>query len=306
MLKEYILHADAHLACWSSSVPGIQSCRFQACSEATETLQEIPVQGEQLHFEAFFCLSGRLVVELLHGSLKTVEAPGIFLISDCSQLISCRCSKNLSGILVAVDALSAKESLQDICQALELKLDTTGVKNIMEAQCGCMTLFGTPWTQAFFETMRDLPDDAQNRYCVFKSVELLYLLCSKASLSYGCDLASPPSVAPVMLEVKTYLEEHLSEKLTIPFLCKQFSFSATFLKKHFRSTYGVPIHTYLIQQRLQRARNLICTTGMPIQQIAQTVGYEGMSQFNAAFKRHYGMSPGQYRKMSETATLRPF
>ena len=61
-----------------------------------------------------------------------------------------------------------------------------------------------------------------------------------------------------------------------------------------------------IQQRLRRAQELICTTRMPIQQIAQAVGYEGMSQFNAAFKREYGMTPGQYRKMSETATLRPF
>ena len=68
----------------------------------------------------------------------------------------------------------------------------------------------------------------------------------------------------------------------------------------------MPIHTYLIRQRLRRAQELICTTRMPIQQIAQSVGYEGMSQFNTAFKREYGMTPGQYRKMSETATLRLF
>ena len=98
----------------------------------------------------------------------------------------------------------------------------------------------------------------------------------------------------------------MSDKLTIALLCKQFSLSPTFLKEGFRRTYGVPIHTYLIQQRLRRAQELICTTRMSIQQIAQAVGYEGMSQFNAAFKREYGMTPGQYRKMSETATLRPF
>ena len=63
---------------------------------------------------------------------------------------------------------------------------------------------------------------------------------------------------------------------------------------------------FLVQQRLRRAQELICTTRMPIQQIAQAVGYEGMSQFNAAFKREYGMTPGQYRKMSETATPRRF
>ena len=70
--------------------------------------------------------------------------------------------------------------------------------------------------------------------------------------------------------------------------------------------YGVPVHRFLIQQRLQRARELIRTTRMPIQQIAQSVGYEGMSQFSAAFKQAYGTTPGRYRKMSETAIRRPF
>ena len=54
------------------------------------------------------------------------------------------------------------------------------------------------------------------------------------------------------------------------------------------------------------ARELLSTTRMPIQQVALAVGYEGMSQFNAVFKRYYGMTPGQLRKMSETATPRPF
>ena len=108
------------------------------------------------------------------------------------------------------------------------------------------------------------------------------------------------------LSPAAYIQTHLSDKLTIAFLCKQFSLSPTFLKEGFRRTYGMPIHSFLVQQRLRRAQELICTTRMPIQQIAQAVGYEGMSQFNAAFKREYGMTPGQYRKMSETATLRPF
>ena len=108
------------------------------------------------------------------------------------------------------------------------------------------------------------------------------------------------------MEVKVYIQTHLSDKLTIALLCKQFSVSPTFLKEGFRRAYGMPIHSFLVQQRLRRAQELICTTRMSIQQIAQSVGYEGMSQFNAAFKREYGMTPGQYRKMSESATPRPF
>ncbi len=375
MLKEYLLSQSVGL--WSDSMPGVQVCRFQA-PESAETFREFPVQGEPLHFEALFCLSGRLVAEPLHGPLKALEAPGIFLLSDCSQLRSCRCSKNLSGILIAADALpaqgslqaicqalemnldtkclkdmmrsqcgcmalfgtpwpqaffetTAQGSLQAICQALEMNLDTKCLKDMMRSQCGCMALFGTPWPQAFFETIQDLPADAQNRYCIFKLVELLYLLCSKvpAPDSHGAAYPVPAS----MLEIKAYLDAHLSEKITISILCKQFSVSPTFLKEGFRRTYekitisilckqfsvsptflkegfrrtyGVPIHAYLIQQRLQRAQKLIRTTRMPIQRIAQTVGYEGMTQFHVAFKQHYGMTPGQYRKMSETASACPF
>ena len=98
-----------------------------------------------------------------------------------------------------------------------------------------------------------------------------------------------------MLAVKTYMQSHLSEKITIQLLCRQFSVSPTFLKENFRRAFGAPIHRWLVEERIRRARELICTTRMPIQQVALAVGYEGMSQFNAAFKRYYGMTPSQFR-----------
>ena len=235
-----------------------------------------------------------------------MEAPGIFLLSDSSALRSCQYSGNLGGILIAVDAKAAKESLVTVCSTLGMRLDTRIVKEKMTARNGCMALCGTPWTQSFFETVRYLSEQEQERYCVFKSVELLYLLCTEVSESDESFSSSGCPVSHSLLEVKAYIQTHLSDKLTIAFLCKQFSLSPTFLKEGFRRAYGMPIHSFLVQQRLRRAQELICTTRMPIQQIAQAVGYEGMSQFNAAFKREYGMTPGQYRKMSETATPRPF
>ena len=66
------------------------------------------------------------------------------------------------------------------CSALGMELNTKVVQRKMAASRGCMALHGTPWTQAFFETVRQLSEEAQERYCVFKSVELLYLLCTEA------------------------------------------------------------------------------------------------------------------------------
>lgn len=287
-------------------MPGVRTCRFTLPETGGETLQYIPVCGEPLHFEALFCLTGYLAVQPAQGNPYAVEAPGIFLLSNSSRLGSCLASGDLSGVLVAVDAVAARESLQSVCATLGLRLDTRGVREKMAARSGCAALHGTPWTQAFFETLQRLPEDVWERYCVFKSVELLYLFCTEAHQLDGIHGGADGYVPSGVREVKAYMEEHLAEKITLPLLCRRFSMSPTSLKEGFRRAYGTPVHSWLVRQRVKRAGELLRTTRLPIQKIAQAVGYEGMSQFNAVFKRYYGMTPGQYRKMSETATTRPF
>lgn len=304
MLKEYLLKTQDGQAVWTGGMPGVQVCRFALDREQTD--RQIPVQGRPLHFETLFCLGGQLTIQPCRGEIYRVQAPGIFLLSDSSGLRACRCSGDLSGVLVAVDAAAAKESLMQICATLGLELDTSGVKRKMAAKSGGMVLADMPWTEAFFAHLQCLPQAAQARYCVFKAVELLYLLCSQDAAAVPPEAGAAGVYPPRLLEVQAYLQAHLCEKMTIAHLCRRFAMSPTVLKSDFRRAFGVPIHSWLVQQRLKRARELLCTTQMPVQQVAQSVGYQGMSQFNAAFKRQYAMTPGQARKMSQTVTPRPF
>ena len=306
MLKEYLLAGAPAQAAWSDSMPGVQVCRFSLSGGTRDGMRTLPARGAPLHFEAFFCLGGRLAARPLRGEAQVVEAPGIFLLSDSSGLRSCLCSGDLSGILVTVDAKAAKESLMTVCSILGLELDTKRVREKMRTRSGCMALWDTPWAQALFEQLRCLPEAARERYCVFKAVELLYLFCAEHPSAEEAGRGTEGYVLPRMQEVRAYLQTHLSEKLTIGLLCREFSLSPTALKEGFRRAFGAPVHSWLVEQRIRRARELLSTTRMPIQQVALAVGYEGMSQFNAVFKRYYGMTPGQLRKMSETATPRPF
>ena len=50
---------------------------------------------------------------------------------------------------------------------------------------------------------------------------------------------------------------------------------------------------------------LLEATSMTALQVAQAVGYDGVSQFNPAFRRQYGCTPTQYRKMSKSGGLHP-
>lgn len=305
MLKEFLLNQKSDSICWRDDIQGIKTCRFALDPAGGEALVSVPVCGEPFCFEALFCMNGRLTIRSFQTMPCAVEAPGIFLFSDTSRIRTCLCSRDLGGILLAVDAVAAKESLKMICSALGMELNTKNVRDRMAAANGYIALPDTSWTRAVFETMTYLSGAAGECYCVFKSVELLYLLCSGTFDSDHLKRESE-GISPRTLKIKDYMLEHLSEKMTIQLLCRKFLVSPTFLKENFRRAYGVPIHTWLIQQRIKRGRELLCTTQMTIREIAQAVGYESISQFHTAFKGYYGMAPGQYRKMSETISWRPF
>ena len=77
--------------------------------------------------------------------------------------------------------------------------------------------------------------------------------------------------------------------------------TATTVKEGFRRLYGLPVHTWLQQRRMERAAELLRDSSLSVLGVAQSVGYSSASQFSAAFRRQYGMSPTVYRKMSERA-----
>ncbi|MDR0288243.1 MAG: helix-turn-helix transcriptional regulator, partial [Clostridiales bacterium] len=56
------------------------------------------------------------------------------------------------------------------------------------------------------------------------------------------------------------------------------------------------IHSYIIDQRMEKAASLIIESNLPICQIASLVGYDKPSNFTAAFKKKYGVVPKQYKK----------
>ena len=304
MLKEYLLETAAAEAAWSGAMPGAEICRFALTGSGAETLA-LPVRGKPLHFEALFCLGGRLAAEPDGACRITVTAGGVFLLSDVSQLRSLAVSGDLRGILICVDARRARESLQALCTALGLSLDTAVVGRKMRACRGCAALADTPWTAALFEDLARLPAAGSGSYCLFKSVELLYLFCTSDPTDCG-EVRPDAYPSHAVAQVRACLEAHLDQRLTIEELCRRFSLSPTSLKTTFRRMYGQPLHRWLIQKRMQRARELMRTSDLPILRIAQDVGYSSVSQFSAAFKQHCGMTPGQYKKMSETGDPRLF
>ena len=280
---------------WAQVMPGARACLFSLHDEPVS----LPLRLEPLHFEALFCLAGSITLTRRDNTILTASVRQVLLLTDLSDLSGASVDAPLAGILVAVDARGARESLQTICDLLGgLTLDTGRVRHWMASRGGCAVEGPTDWSRAAFADLERLPQSERARWCVWKSVELLYLLSAQDEQRTEALLGPmlDRGVAQSLAEIRRYMEEHLDEHLTIPALSRRACLSATTVKEGFRRLYGLPVHTWLRQRRMERAAELLHTTELSLEGVAKAVGYSSVSQFIAAFRQQYGLTPGQYRK----------
>ncbi|HVU56037.1 MAG TPA: AraC family transcriptional regulator [Puia sp.] len=68
------------------------------------------------------------------------------------------------------------------------------------------------------------------------------------------------------------------------------------LKNGFRELFGNGVYEYLRSERMQVARQLLNDSGRSIKEIASLTGYRSVNSFIKAFKKMYGVTPGDFRK----------
>jgi AraC-like DNA-binding protein len=95
--------------------------------------------------------------------------------------------------------------------------------------------------------------------------------------------------------VASVLDEQYRDPPSIEQLADGVGLSGSRLAHLFRDETGASIQTYVVERRLFMAAMLIVQTDERISQIAYSVGFGDVSNFNHSFKRRFAMSPREYR-----------
>ena len=100
----------------------------------------------------------------------------------------------------------------------------------------------------------------------------------------------------LVLSAVEYIDNHISQKITVGDICRSLGTNASTLSFKFRNCFSMSVGQYIIGKRIKKAVHLLCGTTYAISEIAFRCGFENVYYFSNTFKKHTGFSPSEYRK----------
>ncbi|NQX59356.1 AraC family transcriptional regulator [Paenibacillus qinlingensis] len=98
------------------------------------------------------------------------------------------------------------------------------------------------------------------------------------------------------IRVKSYIEEHLFEDISLEMVADHMKVSANYLGKLFKKITGVKFTEYMTERKLTEAVKLLRDKQLSVNEIAGKLGYSSANHFIRIFKEKYGETPKQYQK----------
>jgi AraC family transcriptional regulator len=104
--------------------------------------------------------------------------------------------------------------------------------------------------------------------------------------------------AAALRSVTDYVEENLAEGLTLEEISAVAHMSPFHFSRLFKASTGLSPHRYVVGRRVERARELLAKTALPLHEVACLAGFTDQSHLAKHFRRHLGVTPSRFRTIS--------
>ncbi|TMV43208.1 AraC family transcriptional regulator [Paenibacillus mesophilus] len=108
--------------------------------------------------------------------------------------------------------------------------------------------------------------------------------------------ANLPKRTKLVQHALFYIREHLETDLSLQQVADTIQVSPSQFSRMFKEETGLAFGDYVIEQRMEKAKEWLARTEMPIKDIAERLRYTTVQNFTRIFKQVTDVPPGQYRK----------
>jgi AraC family transcriptional regulator len=94
---------------------------------------------------------------------------------------------------------------------------------------------------------------------------------------------------------RDFIREYFSSNITLKEICDEIHVSPYHFIRMFKKHFGLTPHRYLLQVRVEKAKELLATGRYSVGETAELCGFESAPHFSDTFRKTTGCSPGEYR-----------
>jgi AraC-like DNA-binding protein len=140
-----------------------------------------------------------------------------------------------------------------------------------------------------------LEDGSNQKYFVLLVNTLLFHLLHQAVLQQPASNYNHYEIDSIQA-ARDMIRKNIRYHFVIREIAQKVGMNEFKLKNGFRELFGNGVYEYLRSERMQTARQLLNESGRSIKEIASLTGYRSVNSFIKAFKKMYGVTPGDFRK----------
>ena len=96
-------------------------------------------------------------------------------------------------------------------------------------------------------------------------------------------------------EIRRYMEDQLESRLTLTNVASHLRMSPRTLSRIFSQCAGMSFHAYLLNRRMERAREMLEAKDHTLAEIAFALGFSDPGYFGKVFKKHFAVTPGKFK-----------
>lgn len=216
----------------------------------------------------------------------------LYTLYDQQKLINCVKSGNPENLSAAVsDILDTNIKMGmsfDTAKVLYQQLITTGIQYLTEKGESADSLECADTVKAILGRQDVFTNIENSKKFFFEFYNEIMFICSSVSMQKSVDLVE---------RIRDYVNERYSKDLCLEQIADDLMVSVKYVSRIFKQKMGVNLTDYIYDVRVNKAKELLKTTNMKINEISSQVGIESRTTFLRVFKKRTGVSPNEYRNL---------